>query len=157
MGADITVDPRQRSPYDVWRDVALGGEEPPGAFEAHHGTGRAVPSCYVYEFVGHPGVLDSIVVGCDQGTRIFSAGGAPEGDHISSMIAKRKGLSIHFGGGPKHEDWYGTLAAICAGELDPSPVIGMIVDLEGVPDALDVARRADGPARIMIHPAADTT
>ena len=111
----------------------------------------------MYEFVGHPGVLDSIVVGCDQGTQIFSAGGAPEGDHISSMIAKRKGLSIHFGGGPSTRTGTAPSPRICAGELDPSPVIGMIVDLEGVPDALDVARRADGPARIMIHPAVDTT
>lgn len=34
-----------------------------------------------------------------------------------------------------------------------SPVIGMTVDLDGVPDALQLARRADGPARIMIRPA----
>ena len=73
------------------------------------------------------------------------------------MVAKRKGLVISFGGGPKHQDWYGTLDAISAGELDPSPVIGMVVDLEGVPDAIDLARRADGPARIMIHPHGDVS
>lgn len=152
LGAAITVDPRRRSPYEAWREAALGDDPPVSAFEASHGAAREVPACYVFEFVGRPGVLDSIVVGCDQGTRIFSAGGAPEGDHISSMIAKRKGVSIHFGGGPKHEDWYGTLDAICAGELDPSPVIGMTVDLDGVPDALELARAADAPARIMVHP-----
>ena len=69
------------------------------------------------------------------------------------MVAKTKGISIHFGGGPKHEDWYGTLDAICRQELDVSPVIGMTIDLDGVPDALELWRAgADGPARIMIHP-----
>jgi threonine dehydrogenase-like Zn-dependent dehydrogenase len=152
MGAEHAVDPRERSPFEKWRDVALGGGVPPTAFEVSQGAGREVPSCFVYEFVGHDGVLDGIILGCDQGTQIFTAGGAPEGDHISSMVAKRKGLVIHFGGGPKGQDWYGTFDAICAGELDPSPAIGMIIDLDGVPDALDLARSADGPARIMIHP-----
>ena len=123
--------------------------------ELNHGDASAIPRCFVYEFVGVPGVLDGIVRDCPPSTRIFTAGGAPEGDHISSAVAKKKGIVIHFGGGPKHEDWYGTLDAIVAGDLDPSPVIGMIVDLDGVPDAIDLARRADGPARIMIHPHGD--
>jgi threonine dehydrogenase-like Zn-dependent dehydrogenase len=149
LGADVVVDPRERSPYDVWRDVALGGREGRAAFAP---PDPSLPMCVVFEFVGNPGVLDEIILGCERGTRIFSAGGSPAGDHISSMTAKRKGVSIQFGGGPEHEDWYGTLDAICEGRLDVSPVIGKIVDLDGVPDAIDLARRADGPARIMIHP-----
>jgi len=152
MGAEYTVDPREQSPFEQWREVALGGETPPTAVGSSQGEVRDTPNCYVYEFVGHDGVLDDIILGYDQDTQVFTAGGAPEGDHISSMVAKRKGLVIHFGGGPKSQDWYGTFDAICAGDLDPSPAIGMVVDLDGVPDALDLARRADGPARIMIHP-----
>ncbi len=153
LGAALTVDPRERSPYDAWRELALADQAPQSAFEAGQaGQAAARPACVVYEFVGLPGVLDQIILECEQGTQIYSAGGAPEGDHISSMVAKRKGISLHFGGGPKHEDWYGTLDAICRQELDVSPVIGMTIDLDAVPAALDLARRADGPARIMIHP-----
>jgi len=155
LGATHTVDPRVRSPYDVWTELALGGRAAPSLVELNHGGADAIPGCYVYEFVGHPGVLDGIVGACPPDTRIFTAGGAPEGDHISSATAKKKGIVVHFGGGPKHEDWYGTLAAVVAGELDPSPVIGMTVNLDGVPAAIDLARRADGPARIMIHPFGD--
>ena len=50
------------------------------------------------------------------------------------------------------EDWYGTLDAVCEGRLDPTPSIGMVVDLDGVPEALDLARRSDGPPRIVVHP-----
>ena len=155
LGATHTVDPRERSPYDLWTELALGGRDTPSLVELNHAGATAIPGCNVYEFVGHPGVLDGIIGACPAGTHIHTAGGAPEGDHISSATAKKKGVVIHFGGGPKHEDWYGTLAAVVAGDLDPSPVIGMVVDLDGVPEAIDLARRADGPARIMIHPFGD--
>lgn len=152
LGATHTVNPAEQSPYDLWREVALGGGPNRAAFgDADPSTAR----CVVFEFVGLSGILDGIIRQCERGTRILSAGGPPEGDHISSMVAKRKGINIQFGGGPDPQDWYRTLDAICTGELDVSPVIGMTVDLDGVPGALQTARRADGPARIMIHPAGD--
>jgi threonine dehydrogenase-like Zn-dependent dehydrogenase len=149
LGATHTIDPRVQSPYDAWREVALNGKAGRAAFGS---AAPGHPGCVVFEFVGVPGVLDQIVRGCDRGTRILSAGGPPEGDRISSMVAKRKGVNIQFGGGPDPEDWYGTLDAICGGSLDVSPVIGLTIGLDAVPAALDMARRGDGPARIMIHP-----
>jgi threonine dehydrogenase-like Zn-dependent dehydrogenase len=149
LGATHVVDPRERSPYDLWQEVALEGRPPRGAFAE---ADPDAPGCVVFEFVGLPGVLDGVIRGCPRDTRILTAGGCPSGDQISSMTAKRKGLNLQFGGGPEPSDWYGTLDAICRHELDPSPVIGQVVDLDGVPEALDLARRADGPARIMIHP-----
>ena len=156
FGATHTVDPRERSPYDLWQEVALGDREAPGVM-ADEQRDAGAPRCFVYEFVGLPGVLDEIVRGCPVATQIFSAGGPPEGDHISSAVAKRKGLVIHFGGGPKPQDWYGTLDAVVAGTLDPSPAIGLVVDLDGLPDALDLARRLTEQARIMVHPHGDMT
>jgi threonine dehydrogenase-like Zn-dependent dehydrogenase len=151
LGATHLVNPADQTPYDAWRDVALGGRAGRAAF----GPAAAdQPACVAFEFVGVPGVLDQIIRGCERGTRILTAGGPPDGDRISSMVAKRKGLSIQFGGGPDPQDWYGTLDAISDGSLDPSPVIGLTVGLDGVPAALEMARRGDGPARIMIHPAA---
>lgn len=149
LGATRTVDPASDSPYDVWRTTALRDRPARAAFGS---ADPDHPGCVAFECVGVPGVLDQIVRGCERGTRILSAGGPPEGDRISSMVAKRKGLNIQFGGGPDPKDWYGTLDAICDGSLDVSPVIGLTVSLDGVPAALDLARRADGPARIMIHP-----
>jgi threonine dehydrogenase-like Zn-dependent dehydrogenase len=152
LGATHTVDPRRQSPYELWQELASGGVAEP-IFRIDAGAEPApAPRCFVYEFVGMPGVLDGIVRDSPMRTHIFTAGGAPEGDRISSAVAKRKGTVIHFGGGPQREDWYGTLDAVLAGELDPSPVIGMTVDLDGVPAALDLARGGKGPARIMIHP-----
>jgi threonine dehydrogenase-like Zn-dependent dehydrogenase len=152
LGATHTVDPREKSPYALWQELVSGGAAEP-IFSMEGGAGAEQPQCFVYEFVGLPGVLDGVVRDSPMRTHIFTAGGAPEGDRISSAVAKRKGTVIHFGGGPQREDWYGTLDAVLAGDLDPSPVIGMTVDLEGVPAALDLARSGQGPARILVHPA----
>jgi hypothetical protein len=35
---------------------------------------------------------------------------------------------------------------------DPMPDIGEVIDLDEVPDALERARRSEGPLRIVVHP-----
>ncbi|MFI6619771.1 zinc-binding dehydrogenase [Streptomyces sp. NPDC050528] len=135
MGADVVVDPAEVSPYEVWRN-AVGSRS----------------SCVVFECVGVPGVLDSIIKGCERGTRIFSVGGPPEGDHLHTLTAKRKGINIQFGGGPSMDHWDEAFRAVCSGSLDVGPMLGHTVGLGGVPAALDAARDADGPARIIVVP-----
>jgi threonine dehydrogenase-like Zn-dependent dehydrogenase len=135
MGADVVVDPGEESPHEAWRNAA--GPQ---------------ASCVVFECVGVPGVLDSIIKGCERGTRIFSVGGPPEGDHLHTLTAKRKGLNIQFGGGPSMDHWDEAFRAVCSGSLDVGPMLGHTVGLGGVPAALDAARDADGPARIIVVP-----
>ena len=148
MGADVVIDPAEVSPYEGWRQVAFGSPEPVkdimGLLD--------LPGCVVFECVGVPGVLDTIVRGCERNTRIFSAGGPPEGDHLHTMVAKRKGLNMQFGGGPSLAHWTEAFDAVCSGELDVRPMFGHVVDLDGVPQALDDARDANGPARIIVVP-----
>ena len=74
------------------------------------------------------------------------------GDQLSCTTATHKGVTIQFGGGPHPEDWYGTFEAICDGSLDPLPSVGKVIGLDDVPEALDMTRRAQGPARIIVHP-----
>ena len=135
MGADVVVDPAEVSPYQAWREVA-----PEAA------------GCVVFECVGVPGVLDAIIKGCPRGTRIFSAGGPPEGDHLHTLTAKRKGLNIQFGGGPSPAHWDEAFEAVCSGGIDVRPMLGYTVGLDEVPGALDAARDANGPARIVVVP-----
>jgi threonine dehydrogenase-like Zn-dependent dehydrogenase len=49
----------------------------------------------------------------------------------------------------------GTLDAIAAGRLDPLPSVGKIIGIEDVPDAIDLARKSDGPPRIIVYPKGD--
>jgi threonine dehydrogenase-like Zn-dependent dehydrogenase len=148
MGADVLIDPAEVSPYEGWRDVAFGSPEPVRDIM----NVLDLPGCVVFECVGVPGVLDSIIKGCERGTRIFSAGGPPEGEHLHTMTAKRKGLNLQFGGGPSMTHWNEAFEEVCSGRLDVTPMVGRIVGLDDVPTALDDARDANGPARIIVVP-----
>jgi threonine dehydrogenase-like Zn-dependent dehydrogenase len=148
MGADMAIDPRDISPYQAWRDLAAGSPESTKEMMSMAGP----PGCVVFECVGIPGVLDSIFKGCERGTRIFSVGGPPEGEHLHTLVAKRKGLSVQFGGGPSMAHWNEAFEAVCSGSLDVSPMLGPTVNLDEVPDALVAARNANGPARIIVKP-----
>jgi len=148
LGADVLVDPAELSPYAAWRELAYGSSEPVRDMM----NLLDLPRCVVFECVGVPGVLDSIFKGCERGTRIFSAGGPPQGDHMHTMVAKRKGLNIQFGGGPSMTHWNEAFEEVCSGRLDVTPMFGYSVDLDGVPAALDDARQATGPARIIVKP-----
>ncbi|WP_217545149.1 zinc-binding dehydrogenase [Streptomyces sp. GbtcB6] len=149
MGADVVVDPAGISPYRAWRDVAQGTA---GSARDLMTAVNGLPGCVVFECVGVPGVLDSIIKGCERGTRIFSVGGPPEGERLHTLTAKRKGLNVQFGGGPSMADWDGAFEAVCSGVLDVGPLLGGTVGLDEVPAALDAARDANGPARIVVVP-----
>jgi threonine dehydrogenase-like Zn-dependent dehydrogenase len=139
FGPTIGVDPSTRSPYEVWQHVA-----------AEHDV---FTSPVVFECVGAPGLLQRIVDAVPgMGARIYAAGGWYTGDTIDVTTATTKGVLIQFGGAPGADAWYGTLDAIVSGRLDPRPSIGMVVGLDGVPEAIDVARAAQGPPRIVVHP-----
>jgi threonine dehydrogenase-like Zn-dependent dehydrogenase len=148
MGADVVVDPADVSPYSSWREVAYGSPEPVRDMMSL----LNLPGCVVFECVGVPGVLDSIIKGCERGTRVFSAGGPPDGDHLHTMVAKRKGLNIQFGGGPSMTHWNEAFVEVCEGRLDVTPMYGRSVGLDAVSTALNEARDANGPARIIVVP-----
>jgi threonine dehydrogenase-like Zn-dependent dehydrogenase len=139
--AHIAVDPADKSPFDVWREV-----------RAERGLWGPL---VVFECVGAAGLIQKIVESVDISTRIYCAGGWYTGDSLSVTDATRQGVTIQFGGGPYPQDWYGTLDAIASGRLDPLPSVGAIVSLDGVPDALELARTSDGPPRIVVHPNGD--
>ena len=154
MGADVVIDPAEVSPYQAWREVARGSAETVRDLTAVKDlmAVAGLPGCVVFECVGVPGVLDSIIKGCERGTRIYSVGGPPEGDHLHTLTAKRKGLSIQFGGGPSMAHWDEAFEAVCSGALDVTPMLGRTVGLDEVPAALDAARDANGPTRIIVVP-----
>lgn len=141
FGAHVLVDPAEKSAFDAFREVRAERGMP----------GPAV----VFECVGAAGLLQNIVESAEMATRIYCAGGWYTGDTLNVTTATRQGVTIQFGGGPYPQDWYGTLDAIAAGRLDPLPSVGKIIGLDEVPDALDLARRSDGPPRIVVHPNGD--
>lgn len=138
FGADVLVDPAEQSPYSVWTQLAY--------------KGRSNPRCVIFECVGAPGIVNKIVADCPHNSLVCCAGGHYTEDAMAIAPATRKGIRLQFGGAPGFDDWYGTLAAVCDGSLDPLPSIGMTIGLDEVPAALDLARKAQGPPRIIVRP-----
>jgi threonine dehydrogenase-like Zn-dependent dehydrogenase len=138
FGAEVLVNPAERSPYEVWREVAA--------------EQKVTTPQVIFECVGAKGLVQSIIESCEFMARIFAAGGRYDQDSISCLDATHKGIAIQFGGGPHPVDWYGTLDAIVEKRLDPLPSIGEVIDLEQVPDALDRVRKSQGPPRIVVRP-----
>ena len=138
FGAHVVVDPAENSPFAAFNQVRAERGLP----------GPAV----VFECVGAAGLIQHIVESAEMATRIYCAGGWYTGDTLDITTATRQGVTIQFGGGPHPQDWYGTLDAIASGRLDPLPSVGKIITLDEVPDALELARRSEGPPRIVVHP-----
>lgn len=141
FGAHVLVDPGEKSPFDAFNEVRAQ---------------RGLPGpAIVFECVGASGLIQKLVESAEMGTRIYCAGGWYTGDTLDITTATRQGVTIQFGGGPHPQDWYGTLDAIAAGRLDPLPSVGKVIGLDQVPEALDQARRSDGPPRIVVRPNGD--
>ncbi|MEB4211266.1 zinc-binding dehydrogenase [Mycobacterium sp. 94-17] len=138
FGAHVGVDASERSPFEAFNEVRAQRGLP----------GPAV----IFECVGASGLIQTLVESAEMGTHIYCAGGWYTGDTLDITTATRQGVTIQFGGGPHPQDWYGTLDAIVAGRLDPLPSVGMVIGLDEVPEALEHARRSDGPPRIVVHP-----
>ena len=142
FGAHIAVDPAERSLRST-----CGVSCAPSA------------GCWgplvVFECVGAAGLIQQIVRVRRHGHPDLLRRGWYTGDSLNITDATRQGVTIQFGGGPHPQDWYGTLDAIAAGRLDPMPSVGAVIGLDEVPDALDSARKSDGPPRIVVHPNGD--
>jgi len=130
-GADIVVDPDQRSPY-----LAQGSRTPN----------------VIFECVGVPGVLDQIVRNCATGARIVVPGWCLEPDHLLTVCAHTKALNIQFGGAPNHDDFRRALEGISDGSLDPTPWLGGRVGLSGVGEALAQVGDPANPIRRVVDP-----
>jgi threonine dehydrogenase-like Zn-dependent dehydrogenase len=142
------IDPAAQSPYSTWREIAYGSKDIlRGAFGASDSKG-----CVIFECVGRPGVLEAIILACEPYSRILSAGGCPEGDHIPSPRAHVKGLNLQFGGGPQVPDWNAALDEVCSGRIDVAPLVGEVVGVEDAPAAIARSKGPSAPARIIIQP-----
>ena len=91
FGAHITVNPSERSAYDVWRATAAA---------------RNVTAPPIFECVGAAGLLQQIIEACPMASRIYAAGGWYTGDTLNVTQATKKLLMIQFGGAPGGDDWY---------------------------------------------------
>ncbi len=170
-GADVVVDPAAESPFTaVDRKGQLN--DAPSAFELAVGTmerlqrlpvgwwhvwrlaetlGAGPKQPVIFECVGVPGVIDSIITGAPLFSRVVVVGVCVGGDQITPAMAINKELDLRFVLGYTPLEFRDTLNMLAEGKVDPRPLLTGTVGLEGVAAAFtalgDPERPREDPDR----------
>jgi threonine dehydrogenase-like Zn-dependent dehydrogenase len=150
MGADVVVDPAEGSPHLKWADFGVPATMAAARMARMAGAPSARP--IVFECVGAPGVLQSVIEGCPPGAQIVVAGVCMELDRIEPSMAINKTLDLRFVLGYTPEEFAATLNDIAEGRVDVSRVITGTVGLEGVAGAFEAMANPDAHVKIVVAP-----
>jgi threonine dehydrogenase-like Zn-dependent dehydrogenase len=171
-GADVVVDPATESPYAA-ADRKGHLNDAPSAFELAVGTveklqrlpvdwwhvwrlaerlGAGPKLPVIFECVGVPGVIDTIISGAPLFSRVVVVGVCVGSDQITPAMAINKEIDLRFVLGYTPLEFRDTLHMLAEGEIDPSPLITGTVGLEGVEAAFSALGNAESHAKILIDP-----
>jgi threonine dehydrogenase-like Zn-dependent dehydrogenase len=150
MGADVVIDPAKDSPKARWADFDIPATS--AAVRAARMAGRSWARPVVFECVGAPGVLQSLIEGAPPGARILVAGVCMQSDRIEPSLAITKELSLDFVIGYTPEEFAHTLRDIAEGRIDPAPILTGKVGLSGVAGAFEALASPDDHVKILVEP-----
>ncbi|OBK79761.1 zinc-binding dehydrogenase [Mycobacterium sp. 1164985.4] len=128
MGAHVTLDPAQGSPFDS--------------------TTPAV----VFEAVGVPGIINDAMRRAPLGSRLVVAGVCMQPDTVMPLFGIAKEISVQFVNSYDHNEFTESLRAIADGLIDVSPLITGEVGLDGVAAAFDELAYPDAHCKIVVTP-----
>jgi threonine dehydrogenase-like Zn-dependent dehydrogenase len=175
-GADVVIDPAVESPYTA---VEKKGQltDTPSGLELAVGTMEklvklpvgwwhlwrlgeklgAMPKFpVIFECVGVPGVIDSIIDGAPLFSRVVVAGVCVGGDQITPAMAINKEIDLRFVFGYTPLEFRDTLHMLADGKVDPRPLITGEVGLDGVEAAFDALGNPEAHAKILVNPKSPT-
>jgi threonine dehydrogenase-like Zn-dependent dehydrogenase len=171
-GADVVVDPASRSPYTAAGDRGHVLDAP-SAFELAVGTreklerlpfgwwhawrlgealGAAPKHPVIFECVGVPGVIESIVAGAPLFSRVVVVGVCVGADQFTPALAINKEIDLRFVLGYTPLEFHDTLQMLAEGEIEPSALITATVGLDGVAGAFEALADPEAHAKVLIDP-----
>lgn len=150
LGADIVVDPAQASAHGAWEAFDVP------ATLASMGTaalsGRTTRDAVVFECVGVPGMLQSLIEQAPPLTHVVVVGACQEDDRILPVIAINKQLRFSFVFAYTPQEFAETLHALAEGQIDGAPFLTGAVPLDDVPEAFERLGRPGTDVKIMVQP-----
>ena len=171
-GADVVIDPATESPFTaVERKGHLN--DGPAAFELAVGTmeklqrlpvgwwhvfrlaetlGAGPKLPVIFECVGVPGVIESILGGAPLFSRVVVVGVCVGADQITPAMAINKEIELRFVLGYTPLEFRDTLSMLADGKVDPRPLLTGTVGLSGVETAFDALGDPERHAKILIDP-----
>jgi threonine dehydrogenase-like Zn-dependent dehydrogenase len=150
MGADVVVNPAERSPYQSWLQVAAPEGYDMNGPMALLGLGPQPKPCVVFECVGIPGLIQQVIQNAPPRSRLIVVGVCMESDRIEPLIGIGKEMNMHFSFGYTGEEFAQTLHALADGKLNGAPMITGHVSIDEVAGAFDQLAQPDNHAKIMI-------
>jgi threonine dehydrogenase-like Zn-dependent dehydrogenase len=175
-GARIVVDPTEGSPYEALGDrdfidtvpqafdLALDAMEKTKRLPVpwHHvwrvaeRLGATPKHPIVFECVGVPGIIDSIIGGAPLFSRAVVVGVCMEPDRVRPAMAINKEIDLRFVLGYNPLEFRDTLAMLGDGKVDAARMITGTVGLAGVEDAFEALGDPEAHAKILIDPKSST-
>jgi threonine dehydrogenase-like Zn-dependent dehydrogenase len=137
-----TKEKLERLPIDWWHLWRVG--ELLGGMPKHP---------VIFECVGIPGVIDSILAGAPLFSRVVVVGVLVGTDRITPAMAINKEIDLRFVFGYTPLEFRDTLHMLAEGDVDPSPLVTGTVGLDGVDAAFAALGHPDQHAKILIDPA----
>jgi threonine dehydrogenase-like Zn-dependent dehydrogenase len=171
-GADVVVDPASESPFSAGPDRGHIGDMP-AALELAVGTREKLERLpfgwwhawrladrlgvrpkhpVIFECVGVPGVIESVIDGAPLFSRVVVVGVCVGADQITPAMAINKELDLRFVVGYTPLEFRDTLHMLAEGKVDPSPMITGTVGLDGVDAAFTALGNPERHAKILIDP-----
>jgi threonine dehydrogenase-like Zn-dependent dehydrogenase len=171
-GADVVVDPGQATPFAAATrrghlddipsalELAVGTREklerlPVGwwhAWRLAEALGAKPKHPVIFECVGMPGVIESIIDGAPLFSRVVVVGVCVGLDQITPAMAINKEIELRFVFGYTPLEFRDTLHMLADGHVDPRPLITGTVGLDGVDAAFTALGSPDIHAKILIDP-----
>jgi threonine dehydrogenase-like Zn-dependent dehydrogenase len=171
-GADVVIDPAERSPFNAVQgkgqvpdipavlELAVGTREKLGrlpfgwwhAWRLAETLGAAPKHPVIFECVGMPGVIDSIIDGAPLFSRVVVVGVCVGVDRFTPSMAINKEIDLRFVIGYTPLEFRDTLYMLAEGTVDPRPLITGTVGLEGVSSAFTALASPEVHAKILIDP-----
>lgn len=170
-GADVVVDPTEASPFTARKNghiikmstalnLAVGGLEklsslPIGwwhSMRVFELLGMKPKYPVIFECVGAPGMIESIIQGAPLFSRIVVVGMGTAPNHLTPFVASKKEIDLRFVGTYGPLEFRDTLHMLANGKVDPRPLITGTVGLNGVNDAFTALRDPEKHAKILIDP-----
>lgn len=149
MGADSVVDPTERSPYHGWSELGVPSTTMErSALDMFGGDLREV---VIFEAVGVPGVLQSIIAGAPPKAQIIVVGVCMRTDQIEPFTAVTKELQMRFSFGYTPEEFAATLERLSAGRVPTDELVTGMIGLDEVPDAFEALRNPGQHGKVLVR------
>ena len=176
-GADVVIDAAQGSPYSASPgkgqltdvpaalDLVLGTLDklarlPVGwwhLWRLGERLGAMPKRPVIFECVGVPGVIESIIGGAPLFSRVVVVGVVVGSDQITPAMAINKEIDLRFVFGYTPLEFRDTLHLLAEGKIDPTPLLTGKVGLDGVGAAFDALGNPETHAKILVDPSSRAT